>query len=108
MPVGKDFSETVVERIKREPEFAAGVLSEAAALLVNGEPETARIVLRNLVNATTGFKALSRTTHVPDKSLHRMLGSNGNPTLDNLTGILRALRENLGVELRVEAVPLEP
>lgn len=106
MPLGKRFSDTAIERIQRDPEFAAGVLSEAATLLVNGEPETARILLRNLVNGTTGFKALAAATHVPDKSLNRMLGPNGNPTLENLTDILRALREALGVELRVEAVPL--
>jgi len=105
MPMGKEFSETVVERIRKDPKFAAGVLSEAAMLLMNGEPQTARILLRNLVNGTTGFKALSAAIHVPDKSLHRMLGPKGNPTLQNLTDILKALRETLGVELRVEAVP---
>ena len=47
----KHFKQTVVERVQREPMFARAMLEEAASLLLNGDPATARVVLRNLVNA---------------------------------------------------------
>jgi hypothetical protein len=43
----------VVERAQRDAAFAAALRDEAVTLLLNGEPETARIVLRGLVNAAS-------------------------------------------------------
>jgi hypothetical protein len=37
---------------------------------LNGEPETARMMLRELVNATVGFEQLADPTGKPAKSLH--------------------------------------
>ena len=46
------------------------------------------------MNTTVGFETLARLTDRPSKSLHRMLSSNGNPSLDNLAAIFgRTLRE---------------
>lgn len=95
---------TVVERIERDPDFAKAVLDEATALFLNGEPETARLLLRDLVNASIGFESLARLTRKPAKSLHRMLSSRGNPSMDNLSDILSALRKKLRVRLKVQAV----
>ncbi len=46
-----DFKQTVVKRVERDPEFAKAMLDEAATLFLNGEPETAQLILRDLVNA---------------------------------------------------------
>ena len=78
---------TVHERVQREPEFAAALLDEAVTLFLNGESDTARLILRDLFNATAGFEALANETAKPSKSLHRMLSANGNPTMDNLSAI---------------------
>jgi hypothetical protein len=48
-------------------------LDESATLFLNGEPEAARLLLRDLVNATVGFEALAEMTDKPAKRLHRML-----------------------------------
>lgn len=56
MALTRDFKETVTERVQREPEFAAALLDEAISLFLNGEPETARLILRDVVNATVGFE----------------------------------------------------
>jgi hypothetical protein len=45
----------VVERVRRGPAFAKALLDEAATLFLNGEPHTARLILRDLVNVTVGF-----------------------------------------------------
>ena len=104
MGLTRDFRDTVVERVAREPEFARALLDEAATLFLNGEADTARIILRDLVNATVGFETLAVEIAKPAKSLHRMLSKNGNPTMDNLAAILRVVRKKLGVEMQVRAV----
>jgi DNA-binding phage protein len=104
MALTRDFKETVNTRVQREPEFAAALLDEAASLFLNGEPETARLILRDLVNATVGFEALALETAKPSKSLHRMLSAKGNPTMENLTAIFNVLRKKLQVNIEVKTV----
>ncbi|MBL0163654.1 MAG: transcriptional regulator [Xanthomonadales bacterium] len=103
MTLTRDFKQTIVERVQREPAFAAALLDEAASLFLNGEPATARVILRDLVNATVGFEGLAKATERPSKSLHRMLSANGNPSMDNLAAIFDVLRRNLQVNIEVRA-----
>lgn len=104
MVLTRDFKETVKERANRDPAFAKALLDEAATLFLNGEPQTARLILRDLVNASVGFEALSTETSKPSKSLHRMLSENGNPSMDNLAAIFGAVRKRLGVNIQAHAV----
>ncbi len=99
MVLTRDFKETVNERIQRNPEFAASLLDEAISLFLKGEPETARLIWRELVNATVGFEKLAVETAKPSKSLHRMLSATGNPTMDTLTSILNVLRKTPYVDI---------
>jgi hypothetical protein len=55
MALTRDFKKTVVARVERDPAFAKALLDEAATLFLSGEPETARLILRDLVNATLGL-----------------------------------------------------
>ena len=102
--ITRDAKLTIQERIQADHAFAAALLNEAASLFLNGEPETARLILRDLVNATVGFEELAKETARPSKSLHRMLSARGNPTMDNLTAILQVLRNRLGVSLDVQVI----
>ena len=102
MALTRNYRQTIVERVERDPEFAAALLDEAATLFLSDEPETARLILRDLVNATIGFEQLAEVTAKPSKSLHRMLSSGGNPSMDNLAAIFGAMRVNLGVDLKVQ------
>ncbi|HLD10166.1 MAG TPA: transcriptional regulator, partial [Methylophilaceae bacterium] len=104
MALTRDFKQTIVERVEREPEFAKALLDEAASLFLNGEPDVARLILRDLVNATIGFEKLAADTQKPSKSLHRMLSPTGNPSMDNLAAIFNALRISLGLKIEVHAV----
>ncbi len=97
MALTREFKKTVVDRAKRDPAFGKALLDEAVTLLVNGEPETARLVLRVLVNASVGFEELAQVTAKPSKSLHRMLSVQGNPSMDNLAAIFGAVGKELGV-----------
>lgn len=106
MALTRDFKRTVVERVQRDPAFAKARLNEAATLFLNGEPETARLILRDLINATVGFEELAAETSKPSKSLHRMLSEKGNPSMDNLAAIFSAIRKKLGVGIEAHTVEL--
>ena len=105
MELTRDFKETINKRVERDPEFAKALLNEATSLFLNGEPETARLILRDLVNSTIGFEELANQTSKPSKSLHRMLSAKGNPTMDNLTAIYKALCKELNVNIRIQTTP---
>lgn len=104
MTLTRDFKQTVVERVARDPEFAKALLDEAATLFLTGEPDVARLVLRDLVNATVGFEHLAHITKKPSKSLHRMLSPNGNPSMNNLASIFGAIRSSLKVTFDIRVV----
>jgi DNA-binding phage protein len=104
MSLTRGFKQTIVERVQRDPAFAKALLDEAATLFLNGEPNTARLILRDLVNATIGFEGLAAETAKPAKSLHRMLSDKGNPSMDNIAAIFKAVRKKLGVAFEAHAV----
>ena len=104
MALTRNFKQTVVERVERDPQFATALLDEAATLFLSGEPETARLILRDLVNATIGFEQLAEMTAKPSKSLHRMLSPKGNPSMDNLAAIFSAVRQWLKVAFKVHTI----
>jgi len=94
-------SETTIARIKREPKFAQALYAEAVNSLMQGEAAVGLSILRDLVNAQISFKELARQTGLGEKSLHRMLNRNGNPTAHNLSAILRSIAEDLGIRVQV-------
>jgi DNA-binding phage protein len=106
MALTRNFKQTVIERVERDPEFAKALLDEAATLFLSGEPETARLILRDLVNATLGFERLAKVTDKPSKSLHRMLSPKGNPSMDNLAAIFEAVSARLKVQLEAHTVEM--
>ena len=61
IPLTRDFKETVNARVQTDSAFAAALLDEAISLFLNGEPETARLILRDLVNATIGFEEVTES-----------------------------------------------
>jgi DNA-binding phage protein len=104
MAITRSFKDAVQERIENDDEFATALLDEAISLFLNDEPDLARLVLRDLVNATVGFEELAAAVEKPSKSLHRMLSAKGNPTMDNLTKIFSVLKEKLSVDFEVHTV----
>ncbi len=105
MALTRDFKETIQARARNDPAFAQALLDEAVTLFLHGEPETAKLILRDLVNATIGFEQLAEQIHKPSKSVHRMLSQSGNPTMANLAAILQAIQRTLHVELRTVTTP---
>jgi DNA-binding phage protein len=105
MALTRDFRETIRERAQREPEFRRALLLEGLQLITDGDLATGRSILRNYINATIGFAELARRTRISSPSLQRMFGPDGNPTAENLFGVIDQLQrqERVKVELRMRA-----
>lgn len=99
-----DAAETVQARIKSDPAFAEALLREATDMFLNGEAEAARLLLRDVVNATVGFEQIALATHRPSKSVHRMLSARGNPTMESLSAVFAAIRKVLNVRFETHTV----
>ena len=97
MPLTNDFKETVRTRAQSDPNFRQALLREAVECILNGDLDTGKAVLRDYVNATVGFQDLEKRTHIPAKSLMRMLGPKGSPSVANFSSILIALQKTEGV-----------
>jgi len=104
MTLTRNYKHTIAQRVARDPAFAKALLDEAATLFLSGEPEAARVILRELVSATVGFEGLAELTRKPSKSLHRMLSPKGIPSMDNLAAIFGAIRACLKVSLSVQVI----
>jgi DNA-binding phage protein len=98
----REHSETIIARIKREPEFGRLLYVEAINSFLEGETAVGLSILRDLVNAEISFKELARQTGLGEKSLHRMLNCKGNPTAHNLGIILRSIAEDLKIKPRAQ------
>ena len=72
--------------------------------MLDGDVAAAKSVLRDFINATIGFERLAQATGTPPKSLMRMFGRQGNPTTENLLGVISVHQRETGVRLEVAAV----
>jgi len=104
MPLTRSFRETVQARARRDVKFRQALLAEAMQALLDGNLEEGRAALRSCINATIGFEKLGIALGRSPKSLMRMFGPSGNPTAENLLGVISLLQEETGVRLHVRAV----
>jgi DNA-binding phage protein len=105
MPLTREFRETVKARADRDPVFRAGLYREAVQAMLDGDLGTAKILLRDFINATVGFGKLAAQIDMPEKSLMRMFGPAGNPRAENLIAVVAALRQECRLSLTVHVVP---
>lgn len=103
MALTRDFKETIKARAERDVAFREALLTEAVELLIGGDLEVGKALLRDYINATVGFEKLAKATGTPSKSLMRMLGPKGNPRASNLLTVLGKLQRVSGVHLAVAA-----
>ncbi len=104
MPLTRNFRATVQARAARDPAFRKALFQEAVQALLQGDTADGRAALRAYINATIGFDRLGKVLGKPPKSLMRMFGPDGNPTAENLLGVIGALQAETGVHLKIRAV----
>lgn len=104
MALTRDFNDTVAVRLQSDAAFARALFEEAIGLFVNGEAESAKRILRELVIATVGVETLADGIRAPAESLYRMLSRSGNPRMSNISAVFAAIKRALSVEVRVQVV----
>ena len=97
MALTREYKQTVLARIKRDPKFAKALYAEAVNALLDGETDEGLSMLCDLVHAGITFKTLAKQTGLGEKALHRMLSSRGNPTTRNLFAVTKGICEDLGI-----------
>ncbi len=103
MALTRSYKETILERLQSDEAFRNALYAEVIDALADGEVPEALSMLRDIVHATITFKGLAKKTGISEKSLHRMLGSHGNPTTQNIGKILKTIKDHLGLQLSVAA-----
>lgn len=101
MALTGDFRQTIQARVRRDPAFRKGLLSDAIESLLSGELALGKAILRDYINATVGFPKLAEHTKLHVKTIHQMLGPRGNPTARNLFEIVAYLQNAEGVRFEV-------
>ena len=104
MALTRDFKRTVQARAQRDPAFREALLKDGVECLLSGDVETAKVVLRDYINATIGFEQLGSLANRPPKSLMRMFGPAGNPHVRNLFEVISHMQKHEGIQLEVEVV----
>ena len=103
MALTRSFKETLLEDLRRNPDFREALLREAIDVLLAGEVDVGKAVLRDYINATIGFERLGAKVKISPKSLMRMFSPKGNPQAKNLFAVINALQKDAGIELHIAA-----
>ena len=103
MALSEDVNVAIRARMKRDPALGREVLKEAIAVLIAGEVDVGKTLLRNYVIARLGFDELGRLTGKAPQSLMRMLSRTGNPQARNLFAVLGHLQKRGEFHLEVRA-----
>ena len=88
--------ETVIRRLRKNPDFAAEYLK--AALEDDDEPRVLLLALRHLAQAQ-GIAEVAKAAGIERESLYRALSARGNPRLSTLVAVTKAI----GLRLTVKA-----
>lgn len=103
MALTRDFKETILARVQRDPKFRNALLKEGIEALLAGDVDTGKSILRDYIKATVGFEQLGVETGSSPKSLIRMFGPSGNPQARNLFAVISHLQRDAGLTLHVTA-----
>jgi len=90
----KNYHEYLIDSLKH-PEEAAGYLTTA---FDEGDPKYFLKALRNVAEANGGMAKLAEKANLNRESLYRALSEKGNPRLESLHAVLKALGFRLAIE----------
>jgi len=102
MPITKQFRNTILRRAVIDAEFRRHMLTEAVNELIGGDLNAGKSMLRDYINATITFEGLAKRLNKSSKSIHRMLGPQGNPRAGNILEIIKILQAHERVTLQVK------
>ena len=59
MPLTREFKETIMLRVKQDPDFRQSLIVEATNALLDGDFDTGKSLLRDYLNATESLPAIA-------------------------------------------------
>ena len=101
--MSRDFKETILARVQRDPKFRNALLKKGIETLLAGDVDTGKAILRDYTKATVGFEQLGAETGSSRKSLIRMFAPSGNAQARNLFAVISHLQRDAGLTLHVTA-----
>lgn len=101
MPLTRNFKETVMRRVRQDPNFRQELIIEATNAFLEGDLDTGKQLLRDYLNATEALPFIAGELKQDEKSIRRMVGIRGNPTLINFANLLNACKRRENLKLHV-------
>lgn len=101
MVLTRKFKETIQLRVQQDPGYRKELIIEATNAFLNEDIDTGKNLLRDYLNATQAFPSVAQELAQDEKSLRRMVGPSGNPTLKNFVRLLGACKKREHLDLRV-------
>jgi hypothetical protein len=101
MPITRSYRETVIARVQRDPAFRMNLLTRGISYIIAGSDEDVLVgksLVRDYIVATIGYEKLSSKTGIPEKSINRMFGADGNPYQSHLNILFRTLLSQEGMK----------
>ena len=89
------YDEAMASVFRKEPELAIDLLNN---ILAEGSQAELLIAIRQISKAFGGIAQIAKETDLNQTQLYRTLSPNGNPTLGNLSSILKAMGLRLAVQ----------
>jgi probable addiction module antidote protein len=90
----RSHEEATIESFRKDPAFAAELLSD---ILADGDQDELMVMLKYLAKAFGGVGKLAGKAEVNVTSLYRTLSKGGNPELKTLRALLKAMGFRLAV-----------
>jgi probable addiction module antidote protein len=90
----KAHDEAMAELFREDPAYAVELLN---SILEDGDQGELLIALRQMTKAFGGVKAIAEQAHLNPTQLYRTLSPTGNPALNSLSAILKAMGLRLAV-----------
>lgn len=78
------------ELLREDPKIRDVMLKEVRELIMSGEVETAKVMLRTLIKGTCGFSAISNDVGRNSKSISRMLSPDTDPGIKAFMAVVNA------------------
>jgi probable addiction module antidote protein len=95
MTTSRSYQDSLVEGLS-DPREAAAYLDAA---LEEGDRPAFLLAIRNVIEALGGMTQIARRTGLNRENLYRVLSEQGNPELNSLEKLLKALGLRLSVEV---------
>ena len=95
------FRELVQERAANDAKFRTAFLTETIDAMLSGEPEVAKIMLRDYINATITFPGLAEGMKRPAETIQRMFAPKGSLRLGEFSKIMKILQSNANIKIQL-------